>query len=139
MAEHKKSILLVEDNLLVKKISVIILENLNCKVDAVISGQEAILLADLYPFDVIFMDIGLPDMDGCQVISHIRKHSRLNKRTRIVVLSAHSDTGYRNKAYEEGADEFLVKPLNYEVGRMILQRYSSSHIAETYPGFCASC
>ena len=127
MIRKKKSILLVEDHPLVRKISIVILENLNCTVSAVTTGKEAIDFCNQHGYDIILMDIGLPDIDGLSVISRIRKNSKLNQNTPIVALTAHSDKEYIRQSFDMGANDFLVKPLNYELGKTILQKYANSN------------
>jgi CheY-like chemotaxis protein len=119
------SVLLVEDNKLVSKMSVLVLEQLNCKVDAVATGLTALEYANKSNYDIIFMDIGLPDICGLTVISHIRQNSELNYSVPIIALTAHSDKEYIKQSYQMGATEFLVKPLNNEIGQAVLQRYVS--------------
>lgn len=117
------SVLLVEDNQLVSKMSVIILEQLNCKVDAVTTGTSALEYADKSPYDIIFMDIGLPDMSGLTVIHRIRSNGGFNDNVPIIALTANSDKKYIEQSYQMGATEFLIKPLNNEMGEAVLQRY----------------
>lgn len=120
---NKISVLLVEDNKLVRKMSILILEQLNCKVDAVSTGELAIERANKSHYDIIFMDIGLPDICGLSVIHRIRKQSHLNDNVPIVALTAHSDKEYIEQSYKVGATEFLVKPLNVDVGHAVLLKY----------------
>lgn len=115
----KISVLLVEDNNLVKKMSVIVLEQLNCMVDAVSTGRSGIEYAIRNNYDLIFMDIGLPDMNGLTAIDEIRRHSNVP----IIALTAHSDKEYIAESYKMGANEFLVKPLNNEMWQALIQRY----------------
>jgi CheY-like chemotaxis protein len=122
--EKPISALLVEDHPLVRKMAIIILEELNCKVDAVETGALAIEYIHKNSYHIIFMDIGLPDLDGLSVISHIRKTRGLNYDVPIVALTAHSDKEYIKQSFEMGATEFLVKPLDNDMGRHILQRYT---------------
>jgi len=119
--EKKISVLLVEDNRLVSKMSVLALEQLSCEVDAVATGKLGIAYADENPYDIIFMDIGLPDINGLDVISHIRKESKLNRLSPIVVLTAHSDRPYIKQSYAIGATDFIVKPFNPT--KEAIQRY----------------
>lgn len=119
MTSKKISVLLVEDNKLVRKMSIIVLEQLNCLVDAVSTGYSAIKHAEENYYDLIFMDIGLPDMSGLEAIDQIRKYSNVP----IVALTAHSDKEYIAESYKMGANEFLVKPLNNDMGQAMLQRY----------------
>lgn len=119
MMTEKISVLLVEDNYLVRKMSAIVLEQLNCRVDAVSTGRSGIEYAGNKNYDLIFMDIGLPDICGLEVIDQIRKNSKVP----IIALTAHSDKEYIAESYKMGANEFLVKPLNNDVGQAMIQRY----------------
>ena len=121
----KPAILLVEDNLLVKKISVVILENLNCVVDTAVTGGQAIELANQNKYDIILVDIGLPDMDGFDVIAYIRNDSKLNQNSTIIALTAHLDREYMKQSLEVGASDFLAKPINYAVGKSMLHKFPS--------------
>src|SRR5690349_4595652 len=111
MVNKTISVLLVEDNKLVSKMSVIVLEQLNCKVDAVATGSSALEHVNKSNYDIIFMDIGLPDINGLNLINWIRKNSELNYSVPIIALTAHSDKQYIEQSYQMGATEFLVKPL----------------------------
>lgn len=125
MVNKRISVLLVEDNKLVSKMSVIVLEQLNCKVDVVSTGTSALEYASKSNYDIIFMDIGLPDINGLTVINRIRTNSELNQGVPIIALTAHSDKEYIEQSYQMGATEFLIKPLNDEMGQAVLQRYVS--------------
>jgi len=127
MTSKKPSILLVEDNKLVRKISIILLEHLQCEVDAVTTGSLALEHAEKIRYDLIFMDIGLPDVDGLSVIRHIRAHSKLNKGVPIITLTANSDKLYIQESFDVGATDFLVKPLNDYMSRLILQKYATDY------------
>ncbi|MDA8561738.1 response regulator [Gammaproteobacteria bacterium] len=131
MGSDKIYVLLVEDNRLVRKMSVLILEQLNCEVDAVSTGMSGIECAQKNNYDLIFMDIGLPDICGLSVINNIRQYSNVP----IVALTAHSDKEYILQSFKVGANDFLVKPLNNEVGQAMLQRYAASNLAQKVPLF----
>lgn len=119
MLEEKISILLVEDNPLAKKMSALFLEQLNCKVDAVSTASDATEYFNTNRYDLIFMDIGLPDMCGLTLIRSIREKSDVP----IVVLTAHSDKGYIASSFKMGVTDFLIKPLSKELGLAMIQRY----------------
>jgi two-component system, OmpR family, aerobic respiration control sensor histidine kinase ArcB len=122
--KEKTSVLFVEDNKLAQKIGVIILEQCDCQVDAVTSGEMALQYARRKSYNIIFMDLGLPDMDGIEVIQQIKK-MQLNKHVPIIALTAHSDKEYISQSYEVGASEFLVKPLSDQIAKNILNKYLS--------------
>jgi len=119
-AKEKISVLFVEDNALASKLGALILEELNCSVDVVSSGETAVELATKKTYRIIFMDIGLPDIDGLVVIKKIRN---INSKVPIIALTAHSDKDYVAQSYAAGASEFLVKPLSNELAGEILKRY----------------
>jgi len=127
MTTKEISTLLVEDNYLVRKMTILLLQQLNCKVDAVETGELALKYANNSPYDIIFMDIGLPDLDGLSVISQIRGSPGLNRDVPIIALTAHSDRGYIQQSFDVGATEFLVKPLNHYIGNQVLQRYAEGN------------
>lgn len=124
MNAKEVSVLLVEDNHLVKKMAIIILEQLDCRVDAVETGALALEYVSKINYDLIFMDIGLPDLDGLSVIDRIRTTRGLNYEVPIIALTAHSDKEYIQQSFKVGATEFLVKPLTNDKGRQVLQRYT---------------
>jgi two-component system aerobic respiration control sensor histidine kinase ArcB len=114
--------LFVEDNKLAQKIGIIVLEQCNCQVDAVATGELAVQYANRKAYQLIFMDIGLPDMDGLAVIQEIKK-IQLNKDAPIIVLTAHSDKEYMAQSYEAGVVEYLVKPLRDQTAKNLLDKY----------------
>ena len=74
------------------------------------NGAEAILAASSHNPDVIFLDLGLPDMDGVEVIRQIRSWSNVP----IIVISARSDDADKIEALDAGADDYLTKPFSVE-------------------------
>ncbi len=116
-------VLLVEDNYLIKKISTILLKQLNCIVDVASNGKETLEFIQEKKYNIIFMDIGLPDIDGITLIQKIRKLSKINCNVPVIALTAHSDHDYMTKSLDAGANEFLTKPFNMQIGQHLLQRY----------------
>lgn len=100
-------ILLVEDE---HKISTYIkrgLEETGYAVDAVFTGQEALYWAEDSPYDVIILDIMLPELDGLSVCRELRKYGN---RTPILMLTARDTVDDRVSGLDAGADDYLVKP-----------------------------
>lgn len=87
------------------------------------NGQEALSTAELFIPDVIFLDIGMPDMDGYEVAGALRRVSWLPS-TRIVALTAWGDVASRARAAASGFDSHLVKPASLE---SILKEVTSAH------------
>lgn len=116
-------ILLVEDHLVAQKIAVAVLKSLNCDIDVASDGKIALAKSYQKTYDLILLDIGLPDMDGHAVTLKIRQDKKGAKRTPIVALTAHADEQEKAKALQSGMDDFLAKPLTPQMAQQILDRY----------------
>src|SRR5690348_3172575 len=95
-SNEKVRALLIEDQAVARKVGVKLLAQCNCIVDAASNGVEALQLLTENGYDIIFMDIGLPDTDGLSLTETIRKAEGRNKTVPIIVLTAHSENEYRN-------------------------------------------
>lgn len=113
--------LLVEDDPLTQRVTKWMLEDLKCDVDIAENGTNAIqLLSDHY--DIIFLDVGLPDMDGIELAKIIRSSNNPNKNTPIVALTAHVLDKDREKCRAVGMNDFLKKPLfKNDLKRLLLK------------------
>ena len=74
------------------------------------NGEEALLQASTYSPDVVFLDLGLPDIDGVEIIKKIREWSNMP----IIVISARSEDEDKIEALDSGADDYLTKPFSVE-------------------------
>ena len=108
-------ILLVEDNPLNQKVVTFNLKKYNYNVTSVVYGREAIDLVKNRKFDLILMDIMLPEMDGFEVTENIRKYeeeSGVTERVPIIALTANTLDNDRDKCYSAGMNEYLSKPFS---------------------------
>lgn len=80
-------------------------------VDIVFDGGEGCQLAEIHTYDIIILDLNLPDMSGLDVLQHIR---HLSKQIRVLILTAFSDTPSRVKGLNLGADDYHGKPFDFE-------------------------
>ncbi len=112
-------ILLVEDHPLAADIAKVILLDLNCQVDIAKNATEAIALTEQNLYDLIFMDIGLPDMDGYAVTKKIREEQKVP----IIALTAHADKQDREDCLKSGMDAILIKPLFKEKALNVLSTF----------------
>lgn len=109
----KHRILVVEDNIIAQTVAKAILTKLSCQVDIAGDGQAAIHLWEQNKYDLIFMDIGLPDMDGYQVTHHIRAQEITeNHHTPIIALTAHVGEENKQRCIESGMNAVISKPLS---------------------------
>ncbi len=121
-------ILLVEDNFINQTVALCILENLGCSVVAVDNGKMALEAIKDDNFDLILMDIQMPDMDGFETTLAIREWESLSKRTHatknadhhihppkqripIIALTAHAMVGDQQKCLDADMDDYITKPV----------------------------
>ena len=118
-------ILLVEDEPIAQKMAKMILEELNCELDLAANGDEAIELFLKQAYDLILMDIGLPDKDGISVTSEIRaiENKASLVPTPIVGLSVHTAKTARAQAMEAGMNGYFVKPITLGMSQGFLNQF----------------
>jgi CheY-like chemotaxis protein len=118
-------VLLVEDNAVNQKLAGKILERMGCSVDTATNGKEAVsMFADL-PYNMIFMDCQMPEMDGYEATRKIRNietagNSSNGKQVPIIAITANAMRGDREKCLEEGMDDYIAKPVDArQIGRAL--------------------
>lgn len=120
--QNLNKILLIEDNQIVSRITkAILLKELNCQeVDIAETGKAALELVDQKIYDLILMDIGLPDTDGCTVTKAIRSNpSNPNSQVAIIGVTAHAEDEEKEKFLEVGMNRVIIKPLTDIVVRSL--------------------
>ena len=116
-------VLVVEDLLLAQKIAKMVLNNIRCDAESASNGCEAIDVVKKNQFDLILMDLGLPDTDGITLTKQMRQMGGWLSEVPIVALTAHSDQHIRAQAEEAGIDGFFVKPMTMKVGTEIKRAF----------------
>ena len=107
---QKTNILVIEDDKMIQNLIVTTLELNNYNFHTAMTAQQGLLKITSEIFDVIILDLGLPDMDGINVIRKIRSFSKIP----IIVVSARIDNADKITALDEGADDYITKPFNTE-------------------------
>ncbi len=125
--ERKKvHILLAEDNEINQKFAVHLLEREGYKVTTVNNGREAINAFENQPFDLVLMDIQMPEMGGFEATAAIRKKEKeTGTHMPIIAMTAYAMSGYRGKCIEAGMDGYISKPLNKGEFYKILQKLTA--------------
>ena len=103
-------VLVVEDDVPVRNLIITTLKTHDYKYLTAKNGAEAIMMASSHNPSVVFLDLGLPDMDGIDVIRQIRSWSNMP----IIVISARSEDEDKIEALDAGADDYLTKPFSVE-------------------------
>src|SRR5262249_40185849 len=107
----KARILVAEDNEISRKIAVLLLERLGYSADPVVNGIEAVQAASSIDYDLILMDCQMPEMDGYQASTVIRRlEASGHSHVPIVALTAHAMPGDRQKCIQSGMDDYVAKP-----------------------------
>jgi len=115
------SILLVEDNAINQTVALRFLRKLGRHADVASSGREAVGMVGAKAYDIIFMDMQMPEMDGLEATRRIRRMG-LERQPRIIALTANASPADRERCFESGMDGFLAKPLRLEDFREVLCR-----------------
>ena len=122
----KATILVVEDDPSVRNLITTTLKMYGYGFLTAGNGQSAIMQAASHNPDVIFLDLGLPDMDGVDVIRRVREWSELP----IIVISARSEETDKIEALDAGADDYLTKP--FAMGELLARIRSLTRRSESY-------
>ena len=106
-------ILVAEDNITNQQVAVGILTKLGCRAEVAANGAEAVKALETLPYDLVLMDVQMPEMDGIEATKAIRNlQSRvLNPQITIVAMTAHAMQGDREKCLGAGMDDYLTKPI----------------------------
>ena len=107
---NKLQFLVVEDDVSVRNLMTTTLKTNDYKYIVAVNGEDAIRQASTYNPDIVLLDLGLPDMDGVEVIKKIRTWSNVP----IIIISARSEDMDKVEALDAGADDYLTKPFSVE-------------------------
>ena len=115
-SERRKNILLAEDNLINQKMAIRLLQKMGHSVTVARNGQQAVEMSEAEQFDLILMDVQMPDMDGLEATKAIRakEASCGGQRVRILAMTAYTMAGDSDRCIEAGMDGYISKPINTE-------------------------
>ena len=104
-------ILLAEDNLINQKVAIRTLNSAGYEVDAVMNGEQAVRAHTQNNYDLILMDVQMPEVDGFAATKMIRALAEPKNKIPIIAITAHALIGDREKCIEAGMDEYVPKPM----------------------------
>jgi len=119
-------ILLVEDNLMNQKVVMFNLKKLNCNITPVSNGREALENFKNNKYDLILMDIMLPEMNGYEITTEIRKFEKLNdikNPVAIIALTANTYENDKEKCFSVGMNDYLSKPFSAQQLIKTIEKY----------------
>jgi two-component system, sensor histidine kinase and response regulator len=125
-------VLLAEDNPVNQRLAVRLLEKRGHHVTVVGNGAEAIAVMDNLDFDLVFMDVQMPQMDGLEATAVIRGKEKITgKHQPIIALTAHAMKGDREKCIAGGMDGYLTKPIRPQELDDVLEDYMGRRVSVT--------
>ncbi len=129
LSSHSKqqalSILLAEDNKVNQKLALIMLQKIGYKADIANNGLEAIEKLYQYPYDLILMDVQMPELDGILTTKKIRREFPGDKQPYIIALTANALKSDKDRCLEAGMDDYLSKPFKMLDLQIMLEKYNN--------------
>ncbi len=123
-ASHHLRILLVEDNAVNQVLAARLLEKRGHSVMIAGNGKEALAVLEKQSFDLVFMDVQMPEMDGLAATAAIRAKEKISgNHLAVIAMTAHAMVGDRERCLAAGMDDYLTKPIRLEELTGLLARY----------------
>ena len=113
-------ILIADDNLINQRVTQTIFKHLGYEIDIASNGAEAVKMIEEDVYDIVFMDLLMPVMDGYTAVREIRK---TNKTIPVIAMSAAEEQSSQDEAFSSGVNDFLVKPIKVEVIKQMLIKW----------------
>ena len=113
-ARHPLRILLAEDNVVNQKLALRLLQQMGYRADVASNGIEAIECIERQRYDVVLMDVQMPEMDGLEASRRIVERWPDGDRPRIVAMTANAMQGDREECLAAGMDDYVTKPIRVD-------------------------
>ncbi len=126
-------ILLAEDNPMNQKVALLMLERLGYHADVAGNGLEALAALRLHPYDVVLMDVQMPEMDGLEATRRIRQELAPEQQPRIIAMTANAMQGDREQCLSAGMDDYISKPVQAKTLVAALNRSQTIAAAAEVP------
>lgn len=128
-------VLIAEDNAVNQKVALRFLERLGYRADAVANGLEAVTTLEHRRYDLVLMDLQMPEMDGFEATRQIRRRLPPHRQPKIIALTANAMQGDRNQCVAAGMDDHISKPVKmHEIADTIRKHFPRHEYATTETG-----
>ena len=130
-----REVLMADDGLINQEVVVGLLELRGHRVETVSTGREALEALERRTYDIVLMDLEMPDMDGLEATAAIREREQISGcHIPIVAMTAHAIKGFREKCLEAGMDDYITKPIEpRELYRVVEAVVPASAASEQQP------
>ena len=120
-------VLLAEDNLINQRLVAMLLRFMGHQIDVVDDGQQALNALEIKPYDVVLMDVMMPNLDGVSALRRILADARAGKkRPPVIMVTAHAAASDREQLLKAGASGYVPKPVAAEVLKAEIERVIAS-------------
>jgi signal transduction histidine kinase/DNA-binding response OmpR family regulator len=123
-------VLVADDNAVNQRVAVRMLERLGLRADVAGNGLEVLRMLRTLPYDAVFMDCQMPEMDGYAAAREIRRMERDGQRIAIVAMTAEALAGAREQCFAAGMDDYIAKPVRLEDLSRVVHKWLQERRAE---------
>jgi signal transduction histidine kinase/HPt (histidine-containing phosphotransfer) domain-containing protein len=116
-------VMLADDNIINQKVGVKMLQRLGYRPEVAANGVEVLKLLEQQPFDLIFLDVQMPEMDGFEAARRIHAQWPDQRRPRLVAMTGNALEGDREKCLEAGMDDYVAKPVRITELQAVIERW----------------
>ena len=121
-------VLLAEDNIVNQKVVMQMMSRMGCRVDVAANGVEAVDMWRTLPYDMIFMDCQMPELDGLTATQHIRAAEEFEGLSRIpiIAMTANAMQGDQEACFDVGMDDYTTKPIRTQELARVIAKWKNS-------------
>ncbi len=124
-------ILLADDNTINKKVGLSVLQKLGYRADVASNGLEVLQLLEQKAYDVILLDVQMPEMDGLEAARQVRQRWPETKRPRMIAMTGNAFLGDREKCLEAGMDDYITKPVRIGELQSAIERWATKIVKKS--------
>ena len=115
--------LLADDNAINQKVGLSVLQKLGYRADVANNGLEVLKALEQKAYDILFLDVQMPEMDGLEAARQICQRWPADKRPRIIAMTGNALIGDREKCLQAGMDDYISKPVRVTEFQAALERW----------------
>ncbi len=130
-------ILFADDNPINVKVGLSVLKKLGYTADTALNGREVLAALEKHSYDIVFLDVQMPEMDGLEAARHIYERMSESKRPRLIAVTGNALVGDREKCLAAGMDDYISKPISLGELQASLERWGAARLNRGDTAFSA--